>query len=46
MTPAWTPNAINGLTNLVAVGRNGGTTFSQSAILEAVLTGVERQIAD
>ena len=45
-TQTRTPNTINGLTNLVAVGRGAGTTFSQSAILEAVLTGVERQIAD
>ena len=45
-TQARTPNAIDGLTNLVAAGRGAGTTFSQPEILEAVLTGVERQIAD
>jgi len=43
---ARTPKAIDGLTNLVAAGRGAGTTFSQPAILEAVLTGVERQITD
>lgn len=45
-TQARAPNAIDDLTNLVAAGRGAGATFSQPAILEAVLTGVERQIAD
>ena len=40
------PNAIDELTNLVAAGRGTGTTFSQPEILEVVLSGVERHIAD
>lgn len=38
------PNLIDSFANLVAVGRNTGSTFSQAAILEAVMSGIERHV--
>ncbi len=43
---ARTPEVIDRLSNLVVAGRGVGTAFSQPEILEAILTGVECQIAD